>query len=173
MRHRPSVITAHSACWCQWSSRTPPGPSRMLTPETASEMAKSAWVTSRAQPPAWTRLWAVLKEDQNRSMPLTSVAGGSWNEGSCAASAGFWGPGLLKAWGVALMRPSAGRSGLPNTPPWADAAVAAAAAPPAMAPAASRLRLERGAMVVVSISALQPSDNPNHRAALAPAISAI
>jgi len=37
----------------------------MLTPETAVEIGKSAWVISRAQPPPWMRLCATLKDDQN------------------------------------------------------------------------------------------------------------
>ena len=32
------VTTAHSACWCQWSLRTPPGPRRMLTPAMVVEI---------------------------------------------------------------------------------------------------------------------------------------
>src|ERR1700720_2473548 len=37
-----AVNTAHSACWCQWSSRTPPAPRRMFTPAIVVEIAKSS-----------------------------------------------------------------------------------------------------------------------------------
>src|SRR5258705_8292039 len=55
---------AHSAAWCQCSSRMPPAVSRILTPVMVVEIAKSAWVTCRAQPPSWMRRCTVLKEDQ-------------------------------------------------------------------------------------------------------------
>ena len=45
-------------------------------------------------------------------MPLTSVAGGSWNDGNWLARAGFCGPGSLKAPGVVLILPSGGPVGV-------------------------------------------------------------
>ena len=45
-------------------------------PEMVVEIAKSAWVTCRAQPPFWMRRCTVLKEDQICGMPPTSVGGG-------------------------------------------------------------------------------------------------
>src|SRR6266478_1590921 len=119
----------------------PPGPRRMLTPETASEIAKSAWVTCRAQPPFWMRLGALLNEPQNKGMSPTSVGGGLWNEGNWLSSAGFLGPGSDRPAGLALIAPCAGASGFPNEAGWA--AVATTAAPPA-APSARISRREKG-----------------------------
>src|SRR5271166_6224896 len=137
-------MTAHSACWCQWSSRTPPGPRRMLTPEIVVEILKSSWVICRAQPPFWIRLGARLNEAQNCGMPLTSVAGGLRKLGSWPASPGSCGPGSVNALGlVTLTAPSGGRSGLPKTPA-AWAAVVIAANPPA----ASIARRERFAVII-------------------------
>src|SRR6266403_3515460 len=118
----------------------PPGPSRMFTPDTAVEIGKSAWVTSRAQPPLWLRLWALLKEAQNCGMSPTSVGGGLTALGNCDCSFGFCGPGSLRAPGVLLMAPSGGSSGLPKVA--ACAGPAASTAPPAAA-AASTSRRER------------------------------
>src|SRR5882762_5067776 len=72
-------------------------------------------------------------------MPLTSVAGGSWNDGNWFASAGFCGPGssrLVRL--LPLILPSAGESGLPN-----EAADAAADTPSAAAEAAAPNRTSR------------------------------
>src|SRR5260370_24507749 len=75
----------------------PPGPSRMFTPDTAVEIGKSAWVTSRAQPPLWMRLWALLKEAQNCGMSPTSVGGGLTALGNCDCSFGFCGPRIAES----------------------------------------------------------------------------
>src|SRR5438128_1625576 len=125
----------------------PPGPSRMFTPDTAVEIWKSAWVTSRAQPPPWMRLWALLKEAQNCGMSPTSVGGGLTAFGNCDWSFGFCGPGSLRAPGVLLMAPSGGSSGLPKVA--ACAGPAASTAPPAAA-AASTLRRERKVLALVT-----------------------
>src|ERR1700756_5312419 len=72
-------------------------------------------------------------------MPLTSVAGGSWNDGNWLASAGFCGPGssrLVRL--LPLIRPSGGESGLPNV-----AADAAADTPRAAADAAAPSKISR------------------------------
>src|SRR5580658_4930451 len=62
-------------------------------------------------------------------MPLISVAGGSWKEGNCFASAGFCGPGSLNDVGsCTLILPSGGVSGLPK-----EAALAAAVTTPSAA----------------------------------------
>src|ERR1700722_11175414 len=132
---------AHSEARCQCTSRMPPALSRMFTPEKVSEIAKSAWVTWRAQPPAWIRLWALLKEAQNCGSSPISVAGGLFALGNCEARFGFRGPGSRSASALALTAPCAGESGLPNVAAFAtDATVATA-------PAAlneSMLRLENG-----------------------------
>src|SRR5256885_16190456 len=67
---------AHSAAWCQCNSRMPPAVSRIFTPVMLVEIAKSAWVTCRAQPPFWTRRCTVLKEDQICGMAPPAVGGG-------------------------------------------------------------------------------------------------
>src|SRR5258708_1429694 len=118
----------------------PPGPRRMLTPEIASEIAKSACVTCRAQPPFWMRFCALLNEPQNSCMSPTSVGGGLWKDGNWLATAGFWGPGSASPPGLALIAPCGGLSGLPNEA--ALAAVATIAAPPA-APSARMSRREK------------------------------
>src|ERR1700719_352267 len=72
-------------------------------------------------------------------MPLTSVAGGSWNDGNWPASAGFCGPGSSRLVGLLpLIRPSGGLSGLPKV-----AALAAPVTPRAAADAAAPRRLSR------------------------------
>ncbi len=133
MRTSPLTMIAHSACWCQCSSRTPPGPRRMFTPAMSFDTGKALVVTSRAQPPAWMRLCAMLNEAHGIGMPPTSVGGGLLNEGSTSRSCGFCGPGSAIAIGVELIAPCAGVSGLPNS-----AALAAAAAPSATARAGGR-----------------------------------
>src|SRR5260370_30725692 len=83
----------------------------------------------------------MLNEFQTIGIPPTSVDGGLRKDGRLLASAGFWGPGSVRLWGlVALTAPCGGRSGLPNDS--APLAVAARAATPPAAPAASTLRLE-------------------------------
>jgi len=105
----------------------------MFTPEMASEIAKSACVTWRAQPPSWMRFAELLKEAQKSGMSPISVAGGLSADGNCAARPGFLGPGSDRPPGRALIAPSAGSSGLPNVAARADvASVAPAAAPRAM-----------------------------------------
>src|SRR2546425_4328788 len=71
-------MIAHSAAWCQCNSLMPPAVKRMLTPVIVFEMAKSACVTCRAQPPFWMRFGALLKDAQSIGMPPTSVAGGGF-----------------------------------------------------------------------------------------------
>src|SRR5690242_17567471 len=133
-------MTAHSACWCQCSSRTPPGPRRMLTPAMVVEILKSSWVICRAQPPSWIRFGDRLNDAQNRGMPLTSVAGGLRHAGSLPARLGSCGPGSLSAFEfVTLTAPSAGWSGLPNDAAFAAEAAATTAPAP---PTASKLRRE-------------------------------
>ena len=87
----------------------------MLTPEISSEIAKSACVTWRAQPPFWMRRGALLNEAQNIGMSPTSVAGGENAWGNCEAIAGFCGPGSVKLEGLpsVLIWPCGGSSGLP------------------------------------------------------------
>src|ERR1700754_3677777 len=107
----------------------PPADRRILPPEISVEIAKSDCVTSRAQPPFWMRLCAVLNDDQYNGMPLTSEAGGFWIDGNWFASAGLCGPGSVRSCGLrALIAPSPGPSGLPN-----DAAFAVTATPAAIA----------------------------------------
>src|SRR6201993_5360584 len=132
-------MIAHSAAWCQCNSLIPPAVNRMLTPVIVSEIAKSFCVTSRAQPPFWTRFGALLNEAQSIGMPPTSVAGGNCAEGNCLARASLCGPGSLRLPGpLALMAPCGGRSGFPNEAPLAALAVTTAPA----ADTASTSRLE-------------------------------
>src|SRR5579863_6252998 len=108
-------MIAHSAAWCQWSSRMPPAVRRMLTPEISFEIAKSFTVTSRAQPPFWMRLAALLNEAHVIGIPPTSVAGGDCAAGNWLAITGFCGPGSIRFPGpLALIAPCAGSSGLPK-----------------------------------------------------------
>src|SRR5439155_20614320 len=102
----------------------PPRVRRMLTPEIVSAMAKSAWVTCRAQPPFWMRRCALLNEAQNIGMSPTLVAGGETALGNCDISAGFLGPGSesLSGLPVVLTAPCGGLSGLPKTAGFAEAA---------------------------------------------------
>jgi hypothetical protein len=73
IRHLPCVMIAHSAVWCQCSSRIPPGSRYMFTPAISSEIAKSGCVTSRAHPPACWRRGEMLNEDQKNGCVLMSV----------------------------------------------------------------------------------------------------
>src|SRR2546423_107572 len=130
-------MIAHSAAWCQCNSLMPPAVKRMLTPVIVFEMAKSACVTWRAQPPFWMRFGALLKDAQSIGMPPTSVAGGVCAEGNWLPMASLCGPGSLRFPGaLALTAPCAGWSGLPK-----EAACAAVATAPA-AVTASTFRLE-------------------------------
>jgi hypothetical protein len=96
----------------------------MSTPDMVSEMAKSACVTWRAQPPFWIRFGALLKEAQNIGMSPTSVGGGDWAEGNWLAIAGLLGPGSVRLAGFfAFIAPCGGSSGLPNVAGSALAAV--------------------------------------------------
>src|SRR5689334_8213921 len=127
----------------------PPAVSRMLTQEIASESAKSACVTWRAQPPFWMRLEALLKEAQFCGRPPTSVAGGDTADGNWLARAGFCGPGSLRLRGFwALIAPCGGRSGLPKV--CALTLAAAPASKPPAADAASRARRENDTIFVAS-----------------------
>src|SRR5947209_17721318 len=102
----------------------PPAVNRMLTPVIVSEIAKSFCVTSRAQPPFWTRFGALLKEAQSIGMPPTSVAGGNCAEGNWLPMAWLCGPGSLRFPGaLALRAPCGGWSGLPEEAAWAALAV--------------------------------------------------
>src|SRR5271169_2865402 len=115
MRHVPYVTNAHSANWCQCSSRIPPLVSRILTPAIVSEISKSNCVTCRAQPPFWIRFAALLNDAQNCCRSFVEVAGGDTAEGNWLAIAGFCGPGSVTLAGfVALTAPWGGVSGLPN-----------------------------------------------------------
>src|ERR1700756_2612461 len=101
----------------------PPAVSRMLTPEMASEIAKSACVTWRAQPPFWMRRGALLNDAQNCGRSPTSVGGGLCAAGNWLARAGLWGPGSVVLAGfAALIAPCGGASGLPKEPARAVAA---------------------------------------------------
>jgi hypothetical protein len=115
-RHFPRVMIAHSAVWCQCNSRIPPGARCMLTPAISSEIAKSSDVNSRAHPPFWIRLGEMLKEDQKKAWVLISVGGGSICEGNWLRIASLCGPSLrrLSRLPSVFMRPSGGKSGLPN-----------------------------------------------------------
>src|SRR5882757_3904026 len=116
----------------------PPAVSRMLTPVIVFEIAKSAWVTCRAQPPFWTRFGALLNEAQSIGISPTSVAGGNCAEGNCLPMASLCGPGSLRFPGVlALTAPCGGWSGLPNEAP--RAAFAVTIAPAAETASISRL----------------------------------
>src|SRR5882757_9387565 len=131
-------MIAHSAAWCQCSSRMPPAVKRMLTPVIVSEIAKSFCVTWRAQPPFWIRFGALLKDAQSIAMPPTSVAGGNCAEGNWLPIASLCGPGSLRFPGaLALMAPCGGWSGLPKEA--ARAALAVITAPAADTASISRL----------------------------------
>src|ERR1700746_512506 len=130
---------AHSAAWCQCNSRMPPAVSRIFTPVMVWEIAKSAWVTCRAQPPSCMRRCTVLKEDQICGMPPTSVGGGENADCNWSRIAGSCGPGSVMLAGfLALIAPSAGWSGLPKEAAFAADTVMAAP----MADAANTSRLE-------------------------------
>src|ERR1700739_3862957 len=123
-------MIAHSAAWCQCSSRMATAVSRMLTPEISFEMAKSSTVTWRAQPPFWMRFAALLKEAHVVGMQPTSVAGGDLADGNWLPITGFCGPGSVRFPGpLALIAPCAGSSGLPNAGPLAAESRAATPRP--------------------------------------------
>src|SRR5215471_19894373 len=115
----------------------PPAVNLMLTPAIVSEIAKSACVTWRAQPPFCTRFGALLNEAQSIGMPPTSVAGGNCAEGNWPPMAGLCGPGSARLAGaLALTAPCGGWSGLPK-----EAALAVAAV--MTAPAADTVSISR------------------------------
>src|SRR5437667_10544411 len=58
IRAVPYSMIAHSPAVCQCSSRTPPAVSLMFTPAMDFETGSSRLVTSRAQPPSYTCLFA-------------------------------------------------------------------------------------------------------------------
>src|SRR5882757_4015677 len=119
-------MIAHSAAWCQCSSRMPPLVRRMLTPEIVFETGKSACVTWRAQPPFWMRFGASLNDAQPFGIEPTSVGGGDCAEGNWSPRRGFCGPGSARLPGpLPLMAPCGGRSGLPNDAALADVAASA------------------------------------------------
>ena len=116
IRHLPSVMIAHSAVWCQCSSRMPPGSRYMFTPAISSEIAKSAWVTSRAHPPRCWRRAEMLNEDQKNGCVLTSVPGAVTTLGNWLSSTLFCGPVIVELAGSpsVFAMPSGGRSGFPK-----------------------------------------------------------
>src|SRR5262249_33767967 len=116
----------------------PPGPRRMLTPETALAIGKSALVNWRAQPPLWMRVCALFKEAQNCDNSPTPVAGGLTASENCNGSAGLRGHGSVRAPGLLLTAPSGGSSGFPNAAACAEPA--ASSAPPAAATASMSRR---------------------------------
>ncbi len=117
----------------------PPAVNRMLTPDILSEIAKSACVTWRAQPPFWIRLGALLNDVQNCGRSPTSVGGGLCAAGNWRARSRFCGPGsAILAGFVALTAPCGGSSGLPKEP-----GRAATLAAEAIAPAAAALNMTR------------------------------
>src|SRR3982074_3544219 len=110
----------------------PPTVKRMLTPVIVFEMAKSACVTWRAQPPFWMRFGALLNDAQNCGRSPTSVGGGEDAAGNRSASAGLCGPGSVTLAGFfAFNAPCGGSSGLPNEDARASAERTDAAARPA------------------------------------------
>src|SRR6201987_6344145 len=132
-------MMAHSAPWCQCSSRMPPAVRRMLTPEISLETAKSSTVTWRAQPPFWMRLDALLDDAQVVGIPPTSVAGAACADGNWSPSAGLFGAGSVRFPGpFALIAPCGGSAGLPKVPAFAADTVIAAP----MVDAANKSRLE-------------------------------
>ena len=88
----------------------------MFTPANSSEIAKSACVTSRAQPPRCWRRGEMLNEDQKNGCVLTSVPGAVITLGNWLSSTGFRGPVIVALAGspVVVSMPSGGRSGFPK-----------------------------------------------------------
>src|SRR6266436_10060540 len=126
----------------------PPAVSRILTPEMDVEIAKSACVTCRAQPPFWMRRGTVLKEAQICGMPPTSVGGGENADGNWSLITGFCGPGSVTLLGfLALIAPCGGSFGLPKlislvTGVASAVVIVAAVIAPPTAVAANMSRLE-------------------------------
>src|SRR4029077_2998715 len=138
----------------------PPAVSRMFTPLMVLEIAKSAWVTWRAQPPSWMRRCTVLNEDQICGMPPTSVGGGENADCNWSQIAGSCGPGSVMLAGfLALIAPSAGWSGLPKEP--ALAADTVITAP--IADAANTSRLE----YMVAVPHVDYLERPKHGRSMA------
>lgn len=50
------MMYAHSLSLCQCSSRYTPGPRRMFTPASSTDVGSSRTVVSRAQPPSSSRM---------------------------------------------------------------------------------------------------------------------
>ena len=119
----------------------------MSTPVMVFEIAKSAWLTCRAQPPFCIRFGTLLNDAQNCGRSFVSPAGGEFAAGNWSAIAGFCGPGSVRLAGfVALIAPCGGSSGLPNEAARAVESTDAAASPPAPAP--SRRRLDTSTMMI-------------------------
>src|SRR6266436_8580401 len=84
IRAVPYNMIAHSPAVCQCSSRTPPAVSLIFTPAMDFETGSSRTVTSRDQPPSYTRLFARENGYLNDgTRVLESVPGGH-------AESGFW-----------------------------------------------------------------------------------
>jgi hypothetical protein len=93
MRPLPSMKYIHSSLFgCQCISRTPPGVRRMFTPASVVAIGNSRAVTSRAQPPSSSRLWASEKENFKLGTSPESVFGGASMSGFCRSRAKFRGP---------------------------------------------------------------------------------
>src|SRR5215469_7538283 len=101
IRALPYNMNAHSAAACQCSSRRPPAGSRMLTPAIDFETGSSRTVTSRDQPPSYSRLCASEKGYLNTGTDPASVTGGAAELGFCSSRAAFVGPGSLLLLSVA------------------------------------------------------------------------
>src|SRR5579883_239768 len=91
----------HSAALCQCSSRMPPASRRMLTPASSLAMGSSRAVTSRDQPPWYTRLFASENGNLKPGMLPESETGGTLESGFAVSSARLVGPGEL----IACARP--------------------------------------------------------------------
>src|SRR5689334_18370483 len=85
----------HSAALCQCNSRMPPASRRIFTPASCFAIGSSLAVTSRDQPPWYTRLFASENGNLKPGMLPVSESGGIRVSGLAASSAGFLGPGAL------------------------------------------------------------------------------
>src|ERR1700744_3938377 len=94
----------------------PPDSRYIFTPAISSEIAKSDWVTSRAQPPRCWRRGEMLNEDEKNGWVLMSVPGAVITLGNWLSSTGFRGPVIVALAGSPLVfnMPSGGRSGFPK-----------------------------------------------------------
>jgi hypothetical protein len=88
----------------------------MFTPAISSEIAKSACVTSRAQPPRCWRRGEMLNEDQKNGWVLMSVARAVRALGNWLSSTGFRGPVIVVLAGspVVFTMPSGGKIRIPE-----------------------------------------------------------